>query len=566
MEFIIGTIILIILFIIGSYLIKRKYFSLVDYWEEKKIELMNRPVLDEVGKIKTLKMMGETEEYFERWRKEWDTIITERLPSVEEWLYDAEDYIDHFRFNKAKEVFAKIEKVIADSEQDIDEMIKKINQLIDSEAKNRQDYADAQEVYKKLRKDVLAHHYAFGVAANALEDRLSDICKQFEMFEQETDHGNYLTAREIIQGITNELKILEEAMESIPLILNELQQKLPAQIREIRLGIQEMTENQYYLGHLELDQKLTKLDKEIEAYIDFIKNLQVEEVKEGIQELQETIDGIYEILEAEVLARQYVQENKQIVLDSIENILQTNRELNQELDEIMQSYHVNETDIQEIRTIDGRMDEMKKSLALLIKDGEFPAVAYSAIKEKLGELIKTIAEIEKEQQIFKDMLQTLRKDELEARQKIQELKKKLQNTIRSLNRSNVPGIPADIETRFVDCQEALENVFRALDQKPLVMPAVQKALEQADEAIHEYSEKVQIMIENVYLIEKIIQYGNRYRSSDKHLHERLLEAEEAFYRYDYEQALEEAATAVEEVEPGALKKIEQYIQEEEFLE
>src|SRR5690606_10000125 len=185
-------------------------------------------------------------------------------------------------------------------------------------------------------------------------------------------------------------------------------------------------------------------------------------------------------------------------------------------------------------------------------------------KEKLGELINTIADIEKEQQTFKDMLQTLRKDELEAREKIQELRKKLQQTIRTVQRSNVPGIPADIETRFLECQEALKNVFRTLEQKPLVMPAVRKALQQAEEAIHEYSDKVQVMIENVYLIEKIIQYGNRYRSTNETLNQRLLAAEEAFYRYDYEVALEEAATAVEAVEPGALKKIERYLEKEDF--
>ena len=564
MEFIIGTIILIILLIIGSYVIKRKYFSMVDYWEERKIDLMNRPVLDEVGKIKTLKMMGETEEYFERWRKEWDIILTERLPSIEEWLYDAEDYIDHFRFKKAKEVFARIEEVIEESEREIEEMIKKINQLIDSEAKNNEDYEKCQELFKKLRKDLLAHQYAFGIAAPSLEQRLKESEKQFAEFTRETENGNYLTAREIILGIHDELQILETVMESIPLLLNELQQKLPEQIKEIQYRIKEMEENQYFLEHLELDKKLTHLEKQIDAYLDFIKNLQTEEVPEGIQVLKDEIEKIYQILEAEVHARQFVQENKQLVLDSIEKILRTNRELNEEIEEIIQSYHISETDIKEIRTIDERMDEMKKSLALLLKEGEAPSVAYSAIKEKLGELINTIADIEKEQQTFKDMLQTLRKDELEAREKIQELRKKLQQTIRTLQRSNVPGIPADIETRFLECQEALENVFRTLEQKPLVMPAVHKALQQAEDAIHEYSDKVQVMIENVYLIEKIIQYGNRYRSTNETLHHRLLVAEEAFYRYDYEVALEEAATAVEAVEPGALKKIEQYLEEEDF--
>ena len=64
------------------------------------------------------------------------------------------------------------------------------------------------------------------------------------------------------------------------------------------------------------------------------------------------------------------------------------------------------------------------------------------------------------------------------------------------------------------------------------------------------------MLENVLLIERIIQYGNRYRASHPNVHVRLLEAEEAFRQLRYAKALEDAATAVEEVEPGAIKKIE----------
>ena len=53
----------------------------------------------------------------------------------------------------------------------------------------------------------------------------------------------------------------------------------------------------------------------------------------------------------------------------------------------------------------------------------------------------------------------------------------------------------------------------------------------------------------------------RYRASNPEIHVRLLEAEESFRQFRYAKALEEAATAVEEVEPGAMKRIEELVQE-----
>ncbi|WP_010099199.1 septation ring formation regulator EzrA, partial [Ornithinibacillus scapharcae] len=48
-----------------------------------------------------------------------------------------------------------------------------------------------------------------------------------------------------------------------------------------------------------------------------------------------------------------------------------------------------------------------------------------------------------------------------------------------------------------------------------------------------------------------------YRSKFPLLAARLAEAEGLFRSYNYEVALEQAASALEEVEPGALKRIEE---------
>ncbi len=65
---------------------------------------------------------------------------------------------------------------------------------------------------------------------------------------------------------------------------------------------------------------------------------------------------------------------------------------------------------------------------------------------------------------------------------------------------------------------------------------------------------------------EIIQYGNRYRRSHPSINEGLNKAELAFRQLDYKLALEEAASAVEAVEPGALKRIEEIINEEQLVQ
>ena len=65
------------------------------------------------------------------------------------------------------------------------------------------------------------------------------------------------------------------------------------------------------------------------------------------------------------------------------------------------------------------------------------------------------------------------------------------------------------------------------------------------------------MIETAQSVERVIQYGNRYRRKYETVYIGLNEAELLFRKGEYQKALEMAAEAIEGVEPGALKRIEE---------
>jgi septation ring formation regulator len=63
-------------------------------------------------------------------------------------------------------------------------------------------------------------------------------------------------------------------------------------------------------------------------------------------------------------------------------------------------------------------------------------------------------------------------------------------------------------------------------------------------------EKTIEMVESAILTEKLIQYGNRYRRSYNHVDVELKRAESYFRSYNFVEAVEVAASAVESVDPG----------------
>lgn len=88
------------------------------------------------------------------------------------------------------------------------------------------------------------------------------------------------------------------------------------------------------------------------------------------------------------------------------------------------------------------------------------------------------------------------------------------------------------------------------------MGEVHHVLSEAASSVERAVEQTEIMLDQAYLTEQVIQYANRYRSRYPLLAAKLSESERLFRSYEYELSLERAAEAVEEIEPGALKLIE----------
>ena len=100
-------------------------------------------------------------------------------------------------------------------------------------------------------------------------------------------------------------------------------------------------------------------------------------------------------------------------------------------------------------------------------------------------------------------------------------------------------------------------MIKSLEKLPLDMGVVQQTLEEARLSLDQTIEQTDLMLDQAYLTEQVIQYANRYRSRNPILAAKLIESERLFMAYEYELALETAAKAIEEVEPGALKRIEE---------
>ncbi|KYD10764.1 septation ring formation regulator EzrA [Heyndrickxia sporothermodurans] len=562
MVYVIGAIVIVLIFLVIGFITRKKYYKEIDKLEAWKIDIMNRPVVDELGKVKQLNMTGETEELFESWRKAWDDIVAVELPDIEDFLFDSEEFTDKFRFKKAKESNLKIETILTNVESKIETILAELRDLISSEEESRIEMEELSNKYKMIKKTLLIERHIYGKSIQNLEMKLDAISTKFHHFTELTENGDYLKGREVINVLKDEVQTLIEKVEKIPELITEVTTILPSQLNEIEEGHKEMKEQGFILDHLQIDKEIADLRKSLQTYEELLEKTDVDEVDSGIADLKEKIDILYVLLEKEVDAKHFIHKHHDETKNDLTLVKETNEKMKEETNFVKQSYQLLEGELEIPNSLDKQLGKLIKrfeTLELKIADD---SSAYTTLSDELTDIREAIEKVKEDQKEFTLHLQNLRKDELEAREKLTELKKKTSDALKIISKSNIPGLPNDFELFMEQVHENIQDVFKSLNEKPLNIKAIQTYLQEAINAVDALYDKTIELVETVVLVEKVIQYGNRYRARNPKVAEGLRQAEEYFRNYDYHLALEEAATAVEEVEPGALKNIEEMINQE----
>src|SRR5699024_9743992 len=118
----------------------------------------------------------------------------------------------------------------------------------------------------------------------------------------------------------------------------------------------------------------------------------------------------------------------------------------------------------------------------------------------------------------------------------------------------IPGVPNAIWIILDEARNKNEQVLAALDKQPLDIMEVNQSLQDAKNSTDKAVDQTNTMLEQAYMIEQVIQYANRYRSSYPILHRKLVEDENLLRNAQYELSHEQAAHAQEEIEHETLKK------------
>ncbi|HHM2742503.1 TPA: septation ring formation regulator EzrA [Staphylococcus aureus] len=558
--YIILAIIVIILIAVGVlFYLRSNKPQIIEKAIERKNEIETLPFDQNLAQLSKLNLKGETKTKYDAMKKDNVESTNKYLAPVEEKIHNAEALLDKFSFNASQSEIDDANELMDSYEQSYQQQLEDVNEIIALYKDNDELYDKCKVDYREMKRDVLANRHQFGEAASLLETEIEKFEPRLEQYEVLKADGNYVQAHNHIAALNEQMKQLRSYMEEIPELIRETQKELPGQFQDLKYGCRDLKVEGYDLDHVKVDSTLQSLKTELSFVEPLISRLELEEANDKLANINDKLDDMYDLIEHEVKAKNDVEETKDIITDNLFKAKDMNYTLQTEIEYVRENYYINESDAQSVRQFENEIQSLISVYDDILKEMSKSAVRYSEVQDNLQYLEDHVTVINDKQEKLQNHLIQLREDEAEAEDNLLRVQSKKEEVYRRLLASNLTSVPERFIIMKNEIDHEVRDVNEQFSERPIHVKQLKDKVSKIVIQMNTFEDEANDVLVNAVYAEKLIQYGNRYRKDYSNVDKSLNEAERLFKNNRYKRAIEIAEQALESVEPGVTKHIEEEV-------
>lgn len=548
------AVILILAYVTAIFLRKRNVSRLTAL-EERKEELYNLPVNDEVEAVKNMHLIGQSQVTFREWNQKWVDLSLNSFADIENHLFEAESYNNSFRFFKATHKLDQIESQIGLIEEDIAAIRNALSELEKQESKNSGRVLHALDLFESLQHTVAEDSEKYGKALPEIEKQLENIQSEFSQFVTLNSSGDPVEAAAILDSTENHILALTHIVERIPALVETLTKELPDQLADLEEGYRKLLDANYHFTETDIESRFQLLHESLKNNQENIRQLELDNAEYENNRIQEEINALYDIFTREIAAQKVVESLLATLPTYLNHLKENNQVLVQDLERLTKTYLLPESDGNHVRRLQAELAALDTAIMEVTEDQGESTQAYSALEEQLEMLQSNLKDIEDEQISVSERLAQIEKDDLNARQKANVYVNRLHTIKRYMEKRNLPGIPQSFLKLFFTASHNTEDLMAELEQPQVNIESVKRILEIATNDMEALETETYDIVQYATLTEQLLQYSNRYRSFDERIQEAFNEALEIFEKeFDYRASFEKISQALEVAEPGVTNR------------
>ncbi len=549
-TFLLGVIAIIITFVITRRKAKKRYRNKVNALEVEKNQLVNVKILSEMTKVKELVKTDNLQHKLDNWDKSFSYVKDKMLPKITDELSDVDFMIDRRDYESAIRKMTNIELEINRLKKRNEKLISEIKLITGSEERNRSLITKLKIQYRELRAKFDRSIKEYEKVEKVILEKFTSIEEKFQAFEDAMDQNDYVEVEKIVIVIEEELNNLRDILDNIPNIVLMADVLIPSKIEESKTMYARMTRDGYPLDYLNIDYNLDEIDKKSKDIMNKTTKLEVdiEDANLELKTMLEYFNNLFSDFDKEKESKDLYREGCKKFRNKIEKVNKVVYDIYIQIDDIKVTYDLSEEEINRFSSLNKNLELINEDFKSLLEHGKNKVFAYSKLNDELDELSIRLSRLQDDLDFQLRSITSMKDDEYRAKEQlttIQDLLKKAKNKLRDYK---LPVIPSTYYVELKEAQDAIKEIAKELDKKPIVIKILNIRVDTARDLVFKIYNKTNDMIKSAMMSENMIIYANRYLNNYPSLEQELEKATSLFYKGQYEKSFRISKNAIDKIE------------------
>lgn len=540
---------------------KNKIKNRIEELDREKNIIESAPVLAELSKLETIIKNEKMEEKYNSWQKRFEDIKDNNIELINDMIIEVDVTGDKSYKDQIFKV-TQIEIEIAKAKELTNSLLEEIKAITLSEEKYRSIIIKLKTRYRELKSNFEIHKGDYGEIADIIELQFENIEKRFQDFEEYMEKNEYDEVVHIVKAIDSMVDHIGIVVSEVPDLVLLSTKLIPKRIEQINNTYQDMVGKDYPLDYLQIPYNIEETTKNVKNIFDRIKVLNLEDCMFELRTILEYLDSLFGDFEKERNSRRKFEEDKTVFESKLDKINNVVSDIYNQLDEIKNLYDLKDEDITIIDDVNLKLIELNKDYKNKLKDLKKHKTSYSIILNDLDSINNRLKLIDEELDKALKSLGNMYDDEVRAREQLDEIQELLKQAKVRIRSYKLPIITNDYFVELSEANEAILEVIKELERKPIVIKTLNTRVDTARDLVLKLYNTTNQTIKMAKMSEMAIVYGNRFRSSYESVDQCLNQAEIMFYKGNYKRSLEISTKIIDSIEDKFSKKLENFYKKE----
>lgn len=554
--FVTTFIIIIIVLIILRNKKKNNFKKTIEELDLEKNKLIGIPILTELSKVRELVKTDDLKQKLAYWDETFKEIKDNKIDALTDLITEADFLVDRRDYPSAIRKIADIEINIAALKQKTELLLDEIKVITNSEERNRTIITKLKAIYRECESKYERTKKDYGPLTESIENYFVNIDKKFKKFETYMDRNDYVSVEELVVDLENNINSLKNYLDEVPDLVIMSTLMIPNKIEETKTMYFRMQRDGYPLDYLNIEYNIKEINNKVSTIIENLKEFKLDNAEIELKTILEYFNTIFNNFDKEKDAKEIFRENIKRLKKRIEGVNKIVYDIYIQMDDIKSTYDLSEAEITKFSIINKDLEKINEDYKVLFEHGKGRTFAYSKLANELDGLSDRLTRLQDELDYRLKSITSMKDDESRAKEQLNMIENLLLKSKYKLKDYKIPVIPNNYFIELEEAGEAIREIIKELDKKPIVIKILNIRVDTARDLVFKIYNKTNDIVKNVATCEGLIVYGNRYRTVSSEIDDALNLAEDLFRKGKYKQSIDTSVKALLTVDDSFLEKFD----------